>query len=90
MTNTVKSPARLELRDLPQDKTRSLGQLPRVLMQVFNYTRRYPLKLEALKMLLKTAHAKVVEYQKADEAFKAFTAKRAAERAETAAEADKG
>jgi hypothetical protein len=65
MTEQVNRPVRLDIRDVPRDKTRSLGSLPSVLVKTFNYARQYPAKMAVLKALLKFMHGKCVENEKA-------------------------
>lgn len=73
MTQTVKSPARLELGDMPRDKARVLGTLRQVICASFNYSRKYPPKMALLKETLRYAHNRVVQWEKeADAQFEAY------------------
>ena len=49
---TEATPARLEVVDLPRDPGRAFGDLKKELIKSANYTRKYPKKREALKVLL--------------------------------------
>lgn len=59
----MKSPARLEMKDLPRDKQGCLGSLRKTLCASVNYCKRYPAKLSLLKETLKAAYQAVVKME---------------------------
>ena len=61
---TVKRPARLDIVDMPRDKTRSLGGLRQALCASFNYCRKYPAKMGVLKEVLKYSYGRIVAWEK--------------------------
>ncbi len=60
--------ARLELVDMPRDKTRALGSLPQAICGSFNYCRQYPRKMVVLKAVLKYAYNRIVQFEKEQKA----------------------
>lgn len=60
----VKRPARLDIVDMPRDTTRALGGLRQALCASFNYCRKYPLKMEVLKQVLKYTYSRIVAWEK--------------------------
>ena len=65
---TVKRPARLDIVDMPRDKTRALGGLRQALCASFNYCRKYPAKMAVLKEVLKYTYNRIVAWEKEHEA----------------------
>lgn len=61
-------PQRLDIRDMPRDKSRSLGALRQGLCASFNYCRKYPAKMAILKEVLKYTYNRIVQFEKELEA----------------------
>ncbi|QDP58692.1 MAG: hypothetical protein Tp125SUR00d2C35697761_27 [Prokaryotic dsDNA virus sp.] len=57
-------PQRLDIRDMPRDKSRSLGALRQALCASFNYCRKYPTKMAILKEVLKYTYNRINEFEK--------------------------
>ena len=68
MTN-VKFPQRLDIKDMPRDETRALGNLRQTLCASFNYCRKYPLKMAVLKTVLKYVYNRIVQFEKEQAAY---------------------
>jgi hypothetical protein len=82
MSNELKSPARLNITDLPRDVQRCTGALRQTLVASTNYCRRYPAKLEILKGILKYVYNYIVQVQKYEhEKAKEIEAQKAAKEA---------
>ena len=47
-----KYPARLDMADMPRDNGRALGSLRQALCASFNYCRKYPAKMETLRIVI--------------------------------------
>ena len=62
--NVIKRPARLDIVDMPRDKTRALGGLRQALCSSFNYCRKYPAKMAVLKEVLKYTYNRIVAWEK--------------------------
>lgn len=57
-------PQRLDIKDMPRDRTRSLGGLRQAICASFNYCRKYPAKMAVLKEVLKYSYNRIVQFEK--------------------------
>ena len=60
----AKYPNRLDITDMPRDKSNDLGSLRRALCACFNYCRKYPRKMVILKEVIRYVHNRIVEWEK--------------------------
>lgn len=68
MSDKPHFPQRLDIKDMPRDKTRALGGLRQALAASFNYCRKYPAKMAVLKDVVKYTYNRIVAYEKEQEA----------------------
>lgn len=58
------SPARLNIGDLPRDKSGAISKLRKQLVASTNYCKQYPRKLEVLKETIKYVYKHIMEVEK--------------------------
>ncbi len=68
MSDKPRFPQRLDIKDMPRDKTRALGGLRQALVASFNYCRKYPVKMAVLKDVVKYTYNRIVAYENEQEA----------------------
>lgn len=61
---------RLELTDLPKDKSRAIAPLQRDLVNAYNSVRQYPEKMAALKATMKHVFQHINDFEKESEKVK--------------------
>jgi hypothetical protein len=69
MSDNPRFPQRLDIKDMPRDKTRALGGLRQTLASSFNYCRKYPAKMAVLKEVLKYTYNRIVAFEKEQEEY---------------------